>query len=175
MNRRNFIISTSAISLVSVAMAGEKSELPKSSTYRIVMVDPRLITKTKDTYAVGWEKKRSDVMGSVYLSHDESVRLKELLTGALTPSDNVPFCGHAPGYVIVQMDDGRPVSFVSVCALCKTWCNAKGDLRVLDDSQLMPFLTKVLPLPSAFSKVQKLPDLFDLHADKSYLELPSRP
>ncbi|MFN0129860.1 MAG: hypothetical protein ACKV19_24610, partial [Verrucomicrobiales bacterium] len=120
------------------------------------------------------EKKRSDVMGSVYLSHAESLKLKAILSTALTSSDNVPFCGHAPAYVIVQMDGGKSVSFVSVCGLCKTWCGATGDLRVLDDAQLMPFLTKALPLPSAFSKVQELPHLFDLDSKKSFLELPSQ-
>jgi hypothetical protein len=170
MNRRHFISAT-ALAYASTAAAGEKDALPKSSYYRIVMVDPRLITKTNDTYAVGYEKKRSDVMGSVYLSHAESLKLKAILSTALTSSDNVPFCGHAPAYVIVQMDGGKSVSFVSVCGLCKTWCGATGDLRVLDDAQLMPFLTKALPLPSAFSKVQELPHLFDLDSKKSFLEL----
>jgi hypothetical protein len=174
MNRRHFISAT-ALGYASTAAAGEKDALAKSSYYRVVMVDPRLIARTNDTYSVGYEKKRSDVMGSVYLSHGESWKLKAILSTALTDSDNVPFCGHAPAYVIVQMDRGKTVSFVSLCSLCKTWCGAKGDLRVLDDSQLMPFLTKVLPLPSAFSKVQQLPDLFSLDSNKSFLELPTQP
>jgi hypothetical protein len=174
MNRRHFIFAT-ALAYASAAAAGEKNTLPKSSYYRIVMVDPRVITKTNDTYSVGYEKKRSDVMGSVSLSHAESVKLKTILVTALISSDNVPFCGHSPAYVIVQMDSGKAVSFVSVCGLCKTWCGVTGDLWVLDDAQLMPFLTKVLPLPSAFSKVQQLPDLFNLDSKKSFLELPSPP
>ncbi len=174
MNRRHFIVSATGTALATAANASEKADLPKSAFYRIVMVDPRLITKTKDTFPVGWEGKQSDVMGSVYLSHEESAKLKELLATALTTSDNVPFCGHAPAYVIVQMADGRQTGFVSVCTLCKTWSDSKGDLRVLDDSQLMPYLTKALPLPSAFSKVEKLPDLFDMDSTKSFLELPSQ-
>lgn len=173
MNRRHFIVSVTGTALATAANAGEKAELPKSAFYRIVMVDPRLMTKTNDTFPVGWEGRRSDVMGSVYLSHEESLKLDGILTTALTSSDDVPFCGHSPAYVIVQMDGGQQKGFVSVCALCKTWSDSKGILHVLDDSQLIPYLTKSLPLPSAFSKVERTPDLSDMDSSKSFLELPS--
>ena len=173
MNRRHFISATAA-ACASSAVAGEKDALPKNAGYRIVMVDPRLVTKTNDTQPVGYERKRSDVMGSVYLSYEEWVKLKGMLSTALTSSDNVPLCGHSPAYVIVETNRGKARSgYFSVCGLCKTWCGPAGELRVLDDAQLMPFLTKVLPLPAAFSKVKELPDLMALDREKSFLELPS--
>lgn len=175
MHRRRFIAASTAIAAIPPAFAGTKEPLPKSVFYRIVMVDPRLITKTDDTHAVGYSKSRSDVMGSVYLSHAESLKLHGLLSTALTSSTDVPFCGHSPAYVIVRMNGARAVNYVSVCALCGTWCGADGDLKVLDDAKLMPFLTKALPLPSAFSKVQQLADLYDLDKKLSFLELPSQP
>lgn len=175
MNRRSFIAATATVSAVSSEISWAEEQVQKTVTYRIVMVDPRIISKTKDTYSIGHEKQRSDVMGSVYLSRAESVKLTEILGTALTTSNNVPFCGHFPPYVIVQMDGETAVSYVSVCGLCKTWCGARGELRVLDDSKLMPFLTSVLPLPAAFSKVQKVPDLFALDPQLSFLELSSQP
>lgn len=175
MNRRRFLAATAAVSAVSRVMGEAEEQALKTSMYRIVMVDPRVISKTKDTHAIGHEKGRSDVMGSVSLSREESLKLKEILGTALTPSTDIPFCGHHPPYVIVQMDGDTAASYVSVCGLCKTWCGARGDLRILDDSKLMPFLTKVLPLPAAFSKVQEIGDLFALDPELSFLELPSQP
>jgi len=173
MNRRQFIVTTTTtLASVSSGVAGEK-ELPKSAYYKIVMVDPRGRATTKDTHPIGFEKQKADVMGSLSLSREESAKLKRILNSALTSSDNVPFCGHAPAYVIVQMDAGKAVSFVSVCGLCKTWCGPNGDLRVLDDGELMPFLTKALPLPPAFSKVKALPDLMDMDQKTPFLDLPS--
>jgi len=170
------MVAVSAMAIGSMARAEEEEAAPEPAvTYRIVMVDPRVIVKTAETQAVGWQEKRSDVMGSVHLSREESAKLGGILAEALTSSENVPFCGHSPAYVIVRLNDGKPAGWVSVCFLCKTWCDGKGDLRVLDDSRLMPFLTGVLPLPPAFSGVVELRDLVALGREKSFLELPSQP
>lgn len=172
MKRRAFVISAAGLQTAVRAHAEDKAAAA-DTYYRIVQVDPRLVTMTKDTIAVGYEKKKSDVIGSVYLSMTESAKFKTVLTTALTASTDVPACGHAPAYVIVRYEAGQPMRYVSVCALCMTWCGPEGDLRVLDASQLMPLLTKILPLPAAFSKVKKLPDLWALDPSKSHLELPS--
>ncbi len=172
MKRRAFVISATGLHAAVLAHAGDKAAV-LATYYRIVQIDPRLVTRTKDTIAVGYERKKSDVMGSVYLSIEESAKLKTVLSSALTTSTAVPACGHAPAYVIVRYEAGQPISYVSVCALCMTWCAANGELRVLDTSELMQLLTKILPLPPAFSKVKELPDLWKLDSSKSHLELPS--
>ena len=171
MKRRNFLISAATMHASSLALAEEKPS-SKTASYRIVLIDPRLVAKTKERISVGYENKKSDIMGSVHLSYEESAELKAILAAALTTSTNVPFCGHSPAYVI-QFENGRGGSYVSVCGLCMTWCGADGNLRVLDGTQLMPLLAKILPLPAAFSKVKELHDLFKLDRKKSFLELPT--
>jgi hypothetical protein len=175
MKRRKFILAAALGPAFPSLFAGEKSVSSKNTYYKIVQVDPRLLAKTDDTHPVGWEKKRSDVMGSVYLSFEESAKLKSMLSVALTTSNNIPFCGHNPSYVIVQYTGSKPSNYVSVCGLCMTWCNSSGELRVLNGRDLMAFLVKILPLPEAFSTVKELPDLMKIGTDKSFLELSLNP
>src|SRR5262245_52342778 len=99
MNRRVFLTAAAGLpAAATVSRAGEKLVLGKSDYFRVVQIDPRLTAKTQDTIAVGWEKKKSDVIASVYLSIEESAKLHKVLAPALTDSTDVPFCGHAPAY-----------------------------------------------------------------------------
>lgn len=184
MKRRAFIVSAAAVNagvLSAVAQLAPDEKGAEGDTtegsrvlYRVVMVDPRCVKLTDNHIPVGYGELRADVMGSVNLSYEESAKLHKIMNGELTSSENVPFCGHSPAYVIFRLTKGGLPSYVSVCFLCSTWVSSRNsNLRVVADRELSGFLEKALPLPPAFANVKDLRALHDLDRKKSYLELPT--
>lgn len=129
----------------------------------IYLLDPRVVTNTTQTFPIGWENRKTDIIASRSLSETESLELRSLLEDELGSNTNVPFCGHWPAYGVTILQNNKPISSVTLCGLCMTWAKG-GSLMVLEGNKAIDFLMKKLPVPDAFAEVKIPPEL--LQVDK---------
>ncbi|MEM6474185.1 MAG: hypothetical protein AAF802_31900 [Planctomycetota bacterium] len=118
------------------------------------LLDPRVVTNTRDTFTTSYRGRRTDVIAKRVLTVSEAQRIDALVTQELVDDDDVPMCSHYPAYAITVEREGTK----TICGLCMTWAE-KDKLRVIKGKRLLKYLESLLPLPDYFAKSENLEDL----------------
>lgn len=142
----------------------------ESIRYRVYAIDPRGVHFTEKIMPTFFDGKQADVIGSRDLTISESGKLAILLKKELSPSKDVPFCGHSPGYLIEIIKGENKGGMVTLCGFCSTWAGRSG-LFVLDGKESLNYLDALLPLPEVFRSLKDGGELYRMDTKTPFYEL----
>ncbi len=142
----------------------------ESIRYRVYAIDPRGVRFTEKFMPTFFDGKQADVIGSRDLTNSESEQLAGLLKKELSPSKDVPFCGHSPGYLVEILKGENKGGMITLCGLCYTWAGRSG-LFVLDGKESLKYLDTLLPLPEVFRILKDAGQLYEMDTKTPFYEL----
>ncbi|TSJ78609.1 hypothetical protein [Rariglobus hedericola] len=142
----------------------------ESIRYRVYAIDPRGVRFTEKFMPTFYGDKQADVIGTRDLTLKESEKLAELLKKELSRSNDVPFCGHSPGYLVEIVKGDNKGGMVTLCGFCSTWAGRSG-LFVLDGKESLTYLDTLLPLPDVFRSLKDGGELYKIDSKTPFYEL----